>query len=54
MRIILHHSKEAKRLKARLTLLRVVQREIHASKEQGGGSLNVCLACRKSVRMYLM
>ena len=35
-RIIPHHSKEAKRLKARLTLLRVVRREIHARKELGG------------------
>ncbi len=35
-RIIPHHSKEAKRLKARLTLLRVVQRVIHARKELGG------------------
>ncbi len=34
--IIPHHSKEAKRLKARLTLLRVVRREIHAGKELGG------------------
>ena len=35
-RIIPHHSKEAKRLKARLTLLRVVRREIYARKELGG------------------
>jgi hypothetical protein len=34
--MIQHHSKEAKPLKARLTLLRVVQREIHARKELDG------------------
>jgi len=34
LRIIPHHSREARRLKARLTLLRVVRREIHARKEQ--------------------
>jgi hypothetical protein len=33
--IIQHHSKEAKQLKAFLTLLRVVRREIHARKEMG-------------------
>ena len=34
LRIIPHHSKEARRLKARLNLLRVVRREIHARREQ--------------------
>jgi hypothetical protein len=34
LRIIPHHSKEARQLKARLNLLRVVRREIHASREQ--------------------
>ena len=47
-RIIPHHSKEAKRLKARLTLLRVVRREIHARKEQGGGSTPPSKAMRKA------
>jgi ribonuclease HI len=46
-RIIPHHSKEAKRLKARLTLLRVVRREIHARKEQDGGSVPPSRAMRK-------
>ena len=36
LRIIPHHSQEARRLKARLSLLRVVRREIHARKEQNG------------------
>ena len=36
LRIIPHNSKEARRLKERLTLLRVVRREIHARKEQHG------------------
>ena len=31
--IILHHLKEAKLLKAHLTLLQVVRREVHSSKE---------------------
>ena len=43
LRIIPHHSKEARRLKARLTLLRVVRREVHARKEQGSGFV-VCTA----------
>ena len=46
-RIIPHHSKEAKRLKARLTLLRVVRREIHSRKEQDGGSVPPSRAMRR-------
>ncbi len=34
--VIQHHSKEAKRCKASLSLLRVVRREIHACKLLGG------------------
>ena len=37
LRIIPHHSKEVRRLKARLTLLKVVRREIYSRKEQGRG-----------------
>ncbi len=37
LRIIPHHSKEVWRLKARLTLLKVVRREIRSRKEQGRG-----------------
>jgi len=46
-RIIPHHSKEAKRLKARLTLLRVVRREIHSCKEQDRGSVPPTRAMRR-------
>jgi hypothetical protein len=46
-RIIPHPSKEAKRLKARLTLLRVVRREIHARKEHGSRSVPPSRAMRK-------
>ena len=48
LRIIPHHSKEARRLKARLTLLRVVRREIHARKDQGSGSVPPSRAMRKA------
>ena len=47
-RIIPHHSKEAARLKARLTLLRVVRREIHARKEYGSRSVPPSRAMRKA------
>ena len=47
-RIIPHHSKEAKRLKARLTLLRVVRREIHARRELDGDSVPPSRAMRKA------
>ncbi len=47
-RIIMHHSKEAARLKARLTLLRVVWREIHARKEYDSRSVPPCRAMRKA------
>jgi hypothetical protein len=43
-----HHSKEAARLKARLTLLRVVLREIHARKEQFSRSVPPSRAMRKA------
>ena len=46
-RIIPHHSKEAKRLKARLTLLRVVRREVHARKGQVGLLVPPSRAMRK-------
>ncbi len=48
MRIIPHHSKEARRLKARLTLLRVVRREIHARKVQGSNPVPPSRAMRKA------
>jgi ribonuclease HI len=47
LRIIPHHSKEARRLKARLTLLRVVRREVHARKEQGSGFVPPSKAMRR-------
>ena len=47
MRIIPHHSKEARRLKARLNLLRVVRREVHARKEQGSGFVPPSKAMRR-------
>ena len=46
--IIPRHSKEARRLKARLTLLRVIRRETHARKEQGSGAVPPSRAMRKA------
>ena len=48
LRIIPHHSKEARQLKARLTLLRVVRREIHARKEQNGQPSSPSKAMRRA------
>jgi hypothetical protein len=47
-RIISHHSKEATRLEALLTLLRVVRREIHAHKEHGSRLMPPSRAMRKA------
>ncbi len=49
-RLILHHSnlKELTGLKARLTLLRVMRREMHACKEHGSGSVPPSRATRKA------
>ena len=47
LRIIPHHSQEARRLKARLTLLRVVRREVHARKEQGSVLVSPSRAMRR-------
>ena len=47
-RIIPHHSKEARRLKARLNLLRVVRREIHARREQSGRVVPPSRAMRRA------
>ena len=48
LRIIPHHSKEARRLKARLNLLRVVRREIHARREQSGRLVPPSRAMRRA------
>ena len=48
MRHISHHSEAVKRLKSRLTLLRVVRREIHSRKKQGQRSIPPSEAMRKA------